>query len=319
MRYLAMLFGYCKNLVEDFPMKTQKHLLLTALVVVLFLPKSWADGAAPAGVYDWQTAIELHPGILYVKHELTSPRILQLHAVRIDLKQPGLTLHTTEADPLNGQPMPDFPEGIVRTRRMTTCNYVDVCRKAGMNMILAVNAAPWSPFQAPWNHKYADNIGFTVSDGKLVAPDNGRPTFFYYQDGHAEMRKPNGDQEDIAALKVAVSGFDVIVREGKNIVQDTALHPRTCFGLSQEGRHLYLLVIDGRQKDFSLGVTTSECADWLVHLGAWDGLNMDGGGSTSLAFFNGDKPVMLNHQSNNSRRSVANNVGVHYMAVPDPQ
>ena len=267
---------------------------------------------APEGVYDWQTAIELHPGIHYIKRELTQPRILQLHAVRIDLKQPGLKLHATEKDPQNGEPMPDFPDGIIRTRRMTTRGFVDACRKGGMDMILAVNASPWSPFQAPWNHKYAGNIGFAVTDGQLVAPDNHRPAFFYDKEGHAEIRMP-GAEEDISSLVVAVSGFAIIVQDGRNISEDQALHPRTCYGLSQDGQFMYLLVIDGRQKDFSLGVSTSECADWLIHLGSWSGINLDGGGSTSLVFYNGDKPVMLNHQANNAVRSVANSVGFYYV------
>ena len=85
----------------------------------------------------------------------------------------------------------------------------------------------------------------------------------------------------------AVGGFGLILHAGKNVGTQDALHPRTAAGVSRDGRWLYLLVIDGRQKGTSEGTTTAETAAWLLALGAWDGLNLDGGGSTTLVVDDG--------------------------------
>jgi exopolysaccharide biosynthesis protein len=52
--------------------------------------------------------------------------------------------------------------------------------------------------------------------------------------------------------------------------------------VTADGQTLYLLVIDGRQPDYSLGATTGEVGQWLASLGAAEGLNLDGGGTTTL-------------------------------------
>jgi exopolysaccharide biosynthesis protein len=59
-------------------------------------------------------------------------------------------------------------------------------------------------------------------------------------------------------------------------------HPRSAAGLSNQGRTLYLLVIDGRRPG-SQGATEVETAFILKRLGAEWGLNFDGGGSSALA------------------------------------
>lgn len=57
------------------------------------------------------------------------------------------------------------------------------------------------------------------------------------------------------------------------------LHPRTGIGISRDGKSVIMMVIDGRGK--SLGATTKMLGDMLVYAGAWEGLNFDGGGSST--------------------------------------
>lgn len=77
-------------------------------------------------------------------------------------------------------------------------------------------------------------------------------------------------------------------------------HPRTALGLLPDGRVL-LLVVDGRNPYHSLGMTLMELALELRRHGAIDGLNLDGGGSTTMVINgrvinlpsdeNGERPV----------------------------
>ena len=72
----------------------------------------------------------------------------------------------------------------------------------------------------------------------------------------------------------------------------------------QEGRRLILLVVDG--KGGSLGMKVSEVADLLIQdYGVLDALNLDGGGSTSLAMETGDgagKLVNVSMDGNGGRK-----------------
>ncbi|MFE2475832.1 phosphodiester glycosidase family protein, partial [Streptomyces sp. NPDC059389] len=61
---------------------------------------------------------------------------------------------------------------------------------------------------------------------------------------------------------------------------DTAA-PRTAVGFSRDGRRLRILAVDGRQRD-SGGLTLTALGALMHRLGAYEALNLDGGGSTTL-------------------------------------
>jgi hypothetical protein len=64
---------------------------------------------------------------------------------------------------------------------------------------------------------------------------------------------------------------------------DNTLNPRTAIGIAP-GNKLILLTVDGRQPGVSEGLTTPELADLLhADYGVTDAINLDGGGSTTLA------------------------------------
>jgi exopolysaccharide biosynthesis protein len=79
-----------------------------------------------------------------------------------------------------------------------------------------------------------------------------------------------------------MAGFGVVLRNGAVTGKDDAMHPRTAAGIARDGRTLYLVVLDGRQPGYSEGVTTAEVGAWLKALGAWDGINLDGGGTSTM-------------------------------------
>ncbi len=72
----------------------------------------------------------------------------------------------------------------------------------------------------------------------------------------------------------AAEGFDAGFAGSPN--------PRTAAGTSRDGRRLFLVTVDGRQA-FSKGVSLTELALILKRYGAYNAINLDGGGSTALA------------------------------------
>jgi exopolysaccharide biosynthesis protein len=61
----------------------------------------------------------------------------------------------------------------------------------------------------------------------------------------------------------------------------TDRHPRTAIGRLRDGRAL-LLVVDGRQPAWSVGMSLEELARLFLDFGAVDAINLDGGGSTTM-------------------------------------
>ena len=263
-------------------------------------------------VYDWRNAKTVAPGIIRAEWKVKSPRILRIFALRIDLRTPGLRFHVTRKAPGYGRPMPDAPDFIIRTRRETTRAFLDGLCKQRIPMAAAFNAAPWSPWRKPFDHRYADRMGLLISDGDVILPpDGGRPSFLITRDGKAEIKVvPAG--ADTGNILHAVSGFAIVLRDGEVVtaIDHKALAPRTGFGLSADRRYLYVFVADGRQEKYSMGTTHREVGNVLRFLGAHTGINMDGGGSSTLLIRRGGKSVMLNHQPGGGERTVGASVGV---------
>jgi hypothetical protein len=80
----------------------------------------------------------------------------------------------------------------------------------------------------------------------------------------------------------------------------TARHPRTAIGFN--GGKIYLVVVDGRQPGYSIGMSLAELAQVMVDLGCTDALNVDGGGSTAMWVRGG----LVNRPSDGRERPVAN-------------
>ena len=59
--------------------------------------------------------------------------------------------------------------------------------------------------------------------------------------------------------------------------------PRTAIAIDKTGTKVFMVTVDGRQKGYSQGMSLKEFADYLVTIGADRALNLDGGGSTTMA------------------------------------
>ncbi|MDE6395670.1 MAG: phosphodiester glycosidase family protein, partial [Muribaculaceae bacterium] len=77
-----------------------------------------------------------------------------------------------------------------------------------------------------------------------------------------------------------VGGGQTLDTEGERN-DASARHPRTSIGVSEDGSKIIMMVIDGRVS-YSVGVTTSMLADVMRYAGAYEAVNLDGGGSSTL-------------------------------------
>lgn len=267
---------------------------------------------------DWERSETIAPGVKAAGFRLEVPRLMECRLLRVDLKQKGLSFVSTGRSAEWGQAMPDVTNRtmIVDTRREPTEAFMRRYRNAGTNVVAAVNTSPWSPWEAPWTHRYAHLSHLAVSDGQVVTHSlKPGPMLVVWKDNTAVITNDLA-AADIPRVVVAHPGFSIIMRNGRTPVRKPkqALAPRTAFGLSSDGRYLYALIVDGRQKTWSQGADVADLAILLKDAGAADAINMDGGGSTTLVTLGKDGATLehRNRHDPNFRvyRSVSMNLGI---------
>jgi hypothetical protein len=96
----------------------------------------------------------------------------------------------------------------------------------------------------------------------------------------------------LRGVRTAISGGPILVCDGKrqaikasrsDSFETSSMierHPRTAIGWNE--KFFFLVEVDGRQRDLSVGMTLEELSRFLVKLGCEDLLNLDGGGSATL-------------------------------------
>lgn len=123
------------------------------------------------------------------------------------------------------------------------------------------------------------------------------------------------EQPDWRTLKSVVAGNLVILKEGRycdpRVLTLEHLHPRTVVATNKQGNELYLLVIDGRSEE-SVGVKYKQVADYLLSIGAWHALNLDGGGSSTLVVrdVEADTVRVVNVPCEGAERPVPDGLGI---------
>ncbi len=213
--------------------------------------------------HPWQPRFE---GIHLAQIVVTEPRPLRVYAVRIDLHAAGIGFFVSPAQ--------DATKGIMRS--MHTSTFLE---KYGCQ--IAVNGSPFGPVVKEENQPQ-QVMGLNLSQGIVSSqPNTQYGLLLFTADNRVSITRP---PVNLSNYHNGLGGFHLLLDDGKPVPQkNNDIHPRTAAGLSRDQRHFYLLVIDGRQPNYSEGVTLAETAQWLQLLGCWWAINLDGGGSTTLA------------------------------------
>jgi len=267
-----------------------------------------------------------HPfdGVTLIHRDLAEPRPVRLFVVDVDLANRGVSfLLTPPASTPNGR----------ETMRQTTLDFLRETKAQ-----VAVNAHFFVPFPAA--DPDSDLIGLAASAGRVYSK------FEEPQQSYAIVARASAFNLDAAnrarvvregdtvALWNALSGSAQVVTGGRVTVPRYELgqltpggparysgnrswyelpNARTLIGLDRAARRLVLLVIDTGTPQ-SRGLTVTEAAELLVRdYGVHDALNLDGGGSTTLAIADPDtaEAKLVNRPSGNGEpRAVGSSLAV---------
>lgn len=249
-------------------------LLFAACVLVL---------ARPASAVDVWT--EPNPGIRHLHR--TTPAPAEFHALVIDLDAPGVRIRCTP----------------LRERWKSTSGYA---REAGL--AAAVNGGFWGLFGQGAQ-------GLTAGNGQIWGADDEELGFFAVSsNGRAWVSRPADVVEGSRRMITeAVSGRPMVVDRGRmseelyTFPRTWTREPRTAVGVSESGRKVILVTVDGRRAT-SHGGTLEEIAQIMIELGAFRAINLDGGGSTTM--FVASEGGVVNRPSRGWEREVVNHIGV---------
>jgi hypothetical protein len=251
---------------------------------------------------------ELYEGVTYRRVVRYFPRPMIAHVLTIDTKGNGMEFLVTPPDSDSETPL----------QARTTSQFLEE-----FNLQVAVNGGGFSPW---WSRSPADYyphvgdpvapFGFTASNGNVywtTADTEGIPPALYIS--RRNVLSFNNQPGNVYS---AISGDRMIVLKGEVApdLDEQELDPRTAIGINRNGRYLYLVVVDGRQPFYSEGATFTDLASLLIDQGAFMGMSLDGGGSSTMVIEGNDGiPVILNspidHYIPGTERPVGTHLGIY--------
>lgn len=289
-------------------MKRTRKILIGILLMVVLCVGGYLlyDRGRPAPVPMKQT---LYEGIVYRRIVRFTPHAMIAHIITIDRKTANVAFLVTPAD----------QEGDLPLNARTTSQFLDE-----FNLQIAINGDGFDPWWSRGPADYYPRAGDPVAPHGPAASDGDfysfgvlervgvAPTMYITRQQYPSFNnRPN-------RVWTAISGGQMLVAKGEAVssLDNSALEPRTAIGINQNGRYVYLVVVDGRQPFYSAGATFAELADLLVEQGAYLAMSLDGGGSSTMVIEGEDgKPVILNSPVDNyipgRERPVANHFGVY--------
>jgi exopolysaccharide biosynthesis protein len=245
---------------------------------------------------------------------------MAMYCLRIDLRDPDIRL-------LPSPRITNFVAGSRETAGMTVSRFV-----VNHGVQVAINANFFDPqeyYLPEGTPMYVS--GLQVSGGLVVSPQNNSQhtaSFVFDATNGVRVIHTNWPAISNEGIHNAVTGDYPVVVNGVNIGRQYlnrpgfihGTNPRTAIGVSVDRRFLYLMSIDGRQ-DHSSGALDYETGAWMLLVGAYDAVNMDGGGSATMAMESSTgQAVRINQPSavadSGKERTVGSHLGVFARPLP---
>lgn len=240
---------------------------------------------------------EIYPGVTYSRTLKQFPEHAFIHVLKIPISENTRFVTT-----------PSIPDGPFKARTVSQF-------AAEFETDVAINANFFFPFESnsPWDFYplSGDSVttaGLAISDGEIVTSPRRRWSAFCIG--------PNNEISIVVGAcpintVQAVGGQPLLIRDGQIMqLNRDELAPRTALGINKAGDELILFVVDGRQRYYSDGISLADLAAEMLVAGAYEALNLDGGGSTTLVIDQSVQNAPIHTRIVMRERPVANHLGV---------
>jgi len=257
--------------------------------------------------------VEQPAPVIYWKESRDTPRLLRIHFLRIDLQSTNCQVFTIISDDpdARGPAEATLEEpGILAASH----NAIAAINANGFQSLKTTNAATDNNW---FKGKPVNITGLAVSNGVVRSkPSASHFPLWIDFDGKLHIGNPDAKEKPSEAVS---DWSGLLVHRGKIIASSTEkLHPRTLLGYDKTGRWLFMVVVDGRQPEYSDGLYLSESAELMRNLGCHEAIAMDGGGSSIMIAMNPStgKLTVLNRPAEEKPRPVPVMLGVRQRINP---
>jgi hypothetical protein len=313
---------------------------MTMKLVLVAIAALWAAVSEAA-------VVVTHPyqGVTYTTRTETSPRAETMHIVQIDLTAPGISFRVTPSGGTQDTVRQTTLEFLNQQNAQVAINahfflpFPSTDTAANVVGLAASQGNVYSAFEPqPIAAGYADQSYAIVQYAPGLNIDAANHATIVHRDASFTDNK---HVMEPVTLWNAVSGSAQIVSSGVKTIPTysglpSGLTPgggytdsnswyavanaRTAIGLTQDRHTLVLFTVD--KAGGSLGMTAGEVADMLIgDYRVYDALNLDGGGSTTLAMQDPATHLgsIVNVSSDNPLgRIVGSNLAIFAVPVPEP-
>lgn len=200
---------------------------------------------------------------------------MQLFLFKIALSD-KITLRTTLAD----------DKDAVGTGQ-TIMKQLEAMRKNGRKVLGGTNAdffntTTFIPYGVCWRDGVCVKSSFSREDCNVFVISTDNEAFCLTTEEYAQFKADGKIREAVCGRSTLLLKNGEQLDQSGNTMPVANMEPRTAIGVSQDGKEVYLMVVDGRNFYYSNGADLLDLMNLMSASGASDALNLDGGGSSTF-------------------------------------
>jgi hypothetical protein len=275
-------------------------------------------------------ALDLAPGVSYRREPRLQPRPVMLHVLQIAAGT-SLGYVTTPQPPGVSTPGEGYPA-------LRTSTFLQQ-----QGLLAAINGTYFRPFNGGklMQEAYVPAAGQAVQISTAQAEGSGADAVYRSKDSRVNGVLCAGGSTLLPSRTRCPAGTELLLASGPMLLEAGQLsslkahtapektdasglppyyreaHPRTAVAVNRQTGMVWWVVADGRQPGYSEGLSLPELATLLQELGATDAINLDGGGSSTMALSVLGQPQLMNSPIHTAipgrERPVANHLGLRLL------
>ena len=169
----------------------------------------------------------------------------------------------------------------------TIMKQLEAMRKNGRKVLGGTNAdffntTTFIPYGVCWRDGVCVKSSFSREDCNVFVISTDNEAFCLTTEEYAQFKADGKIREAVCGRSTLLLKNGEQLDQSGNTMPVAKMEPRTAIGVSQDGKEVYLMVVDGRNFYYSNGADLLDLMNLMSACGASDALNLDGGGSSTF-------------------------------------
>ena len=144
------------------------------------------------------------------------------------------------------------------------------------------NTTTYIPYGVCWRDGVCVKSSFSREDCNVFIISKDNEAFCLTTEEYALFKADDRVREAVCGRSTLLLKNGEQLNQSSNTMPAATMEPRTAIGVSQDGKEVYLMVVDGRNFYYSNGADLLDLMNLMSACGASDALNLDGGGSSTF-------------------------------------